>query len=339
MITSKEMLQQIMTEPSEALIRDVAQLKGDLMILGAGGKVGPTMAIKAKRALTAAGSNAKVIAVSLFDYADAPEAMRNAGVEVIEADLSDPQQLAALPEAENIIYMVGRKFGTTDNEYMTWHINVTLPYLIAQRFPNSRIVAFSTGNTYGVKALTSGGWVEEDKPQPVGEYAQTCLGRERVLEYCSRQNNTPMLMFRLNYAIDLRYGVLFDIANNIYNDRPVDVSQSVFNCMWQGDVCEYAIRSLQLTAVPPAKLNVSSPESFSIRWAAHEIGKRLGKEPTFIGEEAPVSLFLNCQKMVQHFGHPSKGVLEMMDLVVDWIKLGGETITAPTHFENTDGKF
>ena len=162
MITNKEMLQQIMTEPSEALIRDVAQLKGDLMILGAGGKVGPTMAIKAKRALTAAGSNAKVIAVSLFDYADAPEAMRNAGVEVIEANLSDPEQLAALPEAENIIYMVGRKFGTTDNEYMTWHINVTLPYLIAQRFPNSRIVAFSTGNTYGVKALTSGGWVEED---------------------------------------------------------------------------------------------------------------------------------------------------------------------------------
>ena len=339
MITSKEMLQQIMTEPSEALIRDVAQLKGDLMILGAGGKVGPTMAIKAKRALTAAGSDAKVIAVSLFDYADAPEAMRNAGVEVIEANLSDPKQLAALPEAENIIYMVGRKFGTTDNEYMTWHINVTLPYLIAQRFPNSRIVAFSTGNTYGVKALTSGGWVEEDKPQPVGEYAQTCLGRERVLEYCSRQNNTPMLMFRLNYAIDLRYGVLYDIANNIYNNRPVDVSQSVFNCMWQGDVCEYAIRSLLLTAVPPEKLNVSSPEVVSIRWAAKELGKRLGKEPIFTGEEGERSLFLNCQKMVYHFGRPKKGILEMMDLVVAWMKNGGETISAPTHFEATDGKF
>lgn len=339
MITSKEMLQQIMTEPSEALIRDVARLKGDLMILGAGGKVGPTMAIKAKRALTAAGSNAKVIAVSLFDYADAPTAMRNAGVEVIEANLSDPEQLAALPEAENIIYMVGRKFGTTDNEYMTWHINVTLPYLIAQRFPNSRIVAFSTGNTYGVKALTSGGWVEEDKPQPVGEYAQTCLGRERVLEYCSRQNNTPMLMFRLNYAIDLRYGVLFDIANNIYNDRPVDVSQGVFNCLWQGDVCEYAIRSLLHTSTPPQLLNVSSPESYSIRWAAKELGKRLGKEPVFVGEEGTHSMFSNCQKMVSLMGYPSKGVLEMMDLVADWIKLGGETITAPTHFETTDGKY
>lgn len=339
MITNKEMLQQVMTEPSEALIRDAARLRGDLMILGAGGKIGPTMAIKAKRALSAAGSDARVIAVSLFDYPDAPEAMRKAGVEVIEADISDQKQLAALPEAENIIYMVGKKFGTTDNEYLTWHINVILPYLAAQRYPNSRIVAFSTGNTYGMKPLTSGGWCEDDHPQPVGEYAQTCLGRERVLEYCSRRNNTPMLMFRLNYAIDLRYGVLYDIANNIYHDRPVDVSQSVFNCIWQGDVCEYAIRSLLLTAVPPEKLNISSPESFSIRWAAKELGKRMGKEPTFVGEESPVSMFNNNQKMVKYFGYPSKGILEMMDLVVDWLVSGGETITAPTHFESTDGKF
>ncbi len=339
MIQTKEMLQQVMTEPSDALIQDVAKLQGDLMILGAGGKIGPTMAIKARRALTAAGSRAKVYAVSLFDYADAPDAMRNAGVEVIEADLSDPKVLASLPEAENIIYMVGKKFGTVGNEHLTWHTNVILPYLVAQRFPNSRIVSFSTGNTYGMAPLATGGFTEEDIPQPIGEYAQTCLGRERVLEHCSRQNNTPMLLFRLNYAIDLRYGVLYDIANAIMNDRPVDVSQGVFNCMWQGDVCEYAIRSLLLTAVPPEKLNVSSPESFSIRWAARELGKRLGKEPTFTGEEVQSSLFLNTQKMVNHFGYPSKGVLEMMDLVTAWMLAGGETISAPTHFETTDGKF
>lgn len=336
---TKETLQQIMTEPSEALIKDVAKLQGDLMILGAGGKVGPTMAIKTRRALTAAGSNARVIAVSLFDYADAPGAMRDAGVEVIEADISDPQQLAALPDAENIIYMVGRKFGTTDSEYMTWHINVILPYLVAQRFPKSRIVSFSTGNVYGATPLASGGFCEEDLPQPIGEYGQTCLGRERVLEACSRKNGTPMLMFRLNYAIDLRYGVLFDIANNIYNDRPVDVSQGVFNCLWQGDVCEYAIRSLLHTATPPQLLNVSSPESYSIRWAAKELGRRLGKEPTFVGEEGTHSMFSNCQKMVSLMGYPSKGVLELMDMVADWIKSGGETITAPTHFETTDGKY
>lgn len=339
MIQNKEMLQQAMTAPSAALIEDVKKLKGDIMVLGAGGKIGPTMAVMARRALTAAGSDAKVYAVSLFDYADAPDAMKNAGVEVIEADLSKPEVLEALPDAENIIFMVGKKFGTTGQEHLTWHTNVILPYLVAQRFKNSRIVAFSTGNTYGMTSLVSGGSCESDIPQPVGEYAQTCLGRERILEHCSMENATPMLAFRLNYAIDLRYGVLFDIASAIQNGRPVDVSQGVFNCIWQGDVCEYAIRSLLLCEVPLKKLNVSSPEAFSIRWAARELGKRLGKEPIFSGQETACSMFVNCQEMVKHFGRPRKGILEMMDLVVNWIKIGGETITAPTHFETTDGKF
>lgn len=339
MILDKDTLFQVMTEPSEDLIRDVARLQGDLMILGAGGKIGSTMAIKARRALTAAGSTARVYAASLFDYPDSAQLMKDAGVEVIETDLSDPKQLAALPEAENIIYMVGKKFGTSGNQSLTWHINVILPYLVAQRFPNSKIVAFSTGNTYGMAPLSSGGFNEEDMPEPIGEYAQTCLGRERVLEHCSVANNTPMLMFRLNYSIDLRYGVIYDIAKNVMEGNPVDVSQGVFNCMWQGDVCEYAIRSLLLTAVPPEKLNVSSPEVVSIRWAAKELGKRLGKEPIFTGEEGERSLFLNCQKMVYHFGRPKKGILEMMDLVAAWMKNGGETISAPTHFEATDGKF
>lgn len=339
MLTSQHELQQVMTEPSQALIQDVRCLKGDLMILGAGGKIGPTMAVKARRALDAAGSHGKVYAVSLFDYPDAAQTMRQAGVEVIEADLSDPQQLAALPEAENIIYMVGKKFGTTGNQSLTWHTNVILPYLAAQRYPHSRIVAFSSGNLYGMAPLSSGGFCEEDIPAPIGEYAQTCLGRERVFTYCSQQNGTPMVMFRLNYAIDLRYGVLFDIAKAVQEGRPVDVSQGVFNCIWQGDVCEYAIRSLLLAAVPPAVLNISSPESVSIRWAAKELGKRLGREPVFTGEEAQVSLFSNCQKMVQHFGYPSKGILEMMDLVVAWIQSGGDSLCAPTHFETTDGKF
>lgn len=339
MFQSTQELLSSMTKPSKELIEAAGQLKGDLMVLGAGGKIGPTMAIKAKRALQAAGSASKVYAVSLFDYSDAPGAMRDAGVEVIEADLSDAGQLAGLPEAENIIYMVGRKFGTAGNEGDTWHVNVILPYLAAQRFSKSRIVAFSTGNTYGMAPLTGGGFCETDVPRPIGEYAQTCLGRERVLERCSRQNNTPMLFFRLNYSIDMRYGVLCDIASAIQEGRPVDVSQSVFNCIWQGEVCEYAIRSLLLTTVPPEKLNVSSPEAFSIRWAAGELGRRLGKEPIFAGEEGSTSLFLNCQKMVRLLGRPQVGILEMMDMVADWIKNGGETIHAPTHFETTNGVF
>lgn len=339
MFTSKQELNQFMTAPSERLIADVKKLRGNVMIIGAGGKVGPSLAIKAKRAFTAAGMDTEVLAVSLFDYPDAADSMRAAGVKVIEADISDPAQLAALPEAENIIYMVGKKFGTTGAEELTWHVNVILPYLVAQRFPNARIVAFSTGNIYGMTPVTSGGLCEEDDLHPIGEYAQTCLGRERVLTHCSLKNQTPMLMFRLNYAIDLRYGVLYDLAKSIHDGRPIDVSQGVFNCIWQGDVCEYAIRSLLLTSVPPTALNVSSPEAISIRWAAKELGKRLGKAPIFKNEEIQSAMFSNCQKMVQLLGAPCIGVLEMIDMVADWVKNGGEVITAPTHFETVDGKY
>ena len=339
MILSKETLQQMMTQPSPELIRDVKRLDGDLMIIGAGGKVGPTLAIKARKAFDAAGSSSKVYAVSLFDYTGAADAMRAAGVEVWEADISDPLQLERLPQAENIIYMVGKKFGTTGNESATWQTNVILPYLVAQRFPASRIVAFSTGNVYGEAPLAGGGSCEEDTPIPVGEYAQTCLGRERILEHCSRRNKTPMLMFRLNYAIDLRYGVLYDIASAIMEGRPVDLSPSVFNCIWQGDVCEYAIRSLLLTAVPPTKLNISSPEAYSVRWAATELGKRLGREPVFAGTERQSALFSNCQQMVHLLGHPETDILTMMDLVAEWVRNGGEAIDAPTHFETIDGKY
>ncbi len=339
MLKTTSELTEFMTRPSARLVEDLKRLKGDIMILGAGGKVGPAMAVLAKRGIEAAGTGAKVYAASLFDRPDAPDTMRSAGVEVIEADLSDPKQLAALPEAENIIFMVGKKFGTEGNESLTWHINVILPYLAAERFPRSRIVAFSTGNVYGMAPVVSGGFCEDDVPHPIGEYAETCLGRERILEHCSVQNQTPMLIFRLNYAIDLRYGVLYDIANAIVEGRPIDVSQGVFNCIWQGDVCEFAIRSLLRTAVPPEKLNVSSPEAISIRWAAKELGKRLGKEPTFTDEEVQSALFSNCQKMVRMMGAPSVGILELIDMVAQWVQQGGEVISAPTHFETTNGTY
>lgn len=336
--TVKELLA-YMTEPSPRLIEDMKKIKGDIMIIGAGGKVGPTMAIKAQRAVEAAGTDSKIIAVSLFDYPDAASSMREAGVTVIEADISDPAQLAELPEAPNIIYMVGKKFGTTGNETATWRINVILPYLIAQRFPNSRIVSFSTGNVYGPAPIASGGSLETDICEPVGEYAQTCLGRERILTDCSVANNTPMLMFRLNYAIEMRYGVLYDIGKAVYEGKPIDLSSGLFTCVWQGEVCEYAIRSLLHTAVPPEILNVSSTESISLRWAAKEMGKRLGKEPIFVGEDPKASMFVNTQKMVQLMGPPQVGLLDMMDMVAQWILDGGEVITAPTHFESIDGKF
>lgn len=330
---------ELMTRPSQRLIEDMKKLNSDIMILGAGGKVGPSLAITAKRAFDAAGINKRVIAVSLFDYPDAPSSMREYGVEVIEADISNGESLKQLPDISNIIYMVGRKFGTEDNQSITWQVNVLIPSKVCERFPGSNIVAFSTGNVYGMRGLSTGGSYETDTPNPSGEYAQSCLGRERMLEYYAEKDHTSMLIFRLNYAIDMRYGVLYDIANAVYNNTPVQLGQSVFNCIWQGDVCEYALRSLLHTAVPPNKLNVTGPEVLSTRWVAEEFAKRFGKTPIYAGAEGDSALFSNTTKMSKLMGYPSISIETMINMVADWIRSGGEAINAPTHFETTDGKY
>lgn len=338
MKTKAEILE-LMTRPSDRLIRDMKALDSDIMILGAGGKVGPSLAITAKRAFDAAGINKRVVAVSLFDYPDAPASMREAGVEVIEADVSDPDQLSKLPDIKNILYMIGRKFGTTQNQSLTWQVNVLLASKVCERFPGSNIVAFSTGNVYGTTGLNTGGSSEFDELRPEGEYAQSCLGRERVMEYYSIKDNTNVLLFRLNYAIDMRYGVLYDIANAVYNEKPVSLGQPVFNCLWQGDVCEYALRSLLHTSVPPTMLNVTGPETISTRWAANEFAKRFGKPATFSGDEGERALLSNSSKMTKLMGYPSVSLEAMIDMVAEWIMAGGEVISAPTHFESTDGKY
>ncbi len=330
---------ELMTRPSQRLIEDMKILNDDIMIVGAGGKVGPSLAITAKRAFDAAGINKRVIAVSLFDYKDDSKLMKDAGVEVIEGDVSDPEILNNLPDISNIIYMIGRKFGTTDNQSLTWHINVLLPAKICERFPSSNIVSFSTGNVYGNTKINSGGSNESDNLNSEGEYAWTCLGRERVMEHYALKDNTSSLMFRLNYAIDVRYGVLFDIANNVYNGNPVSLGQPVFNCIWQGDVCEYALRSLLHTSIPPSILNVTGPETVSTRWAANEFGKIFNKEAIFEGEEGSYALISNASKMTELMGYPRVSLNTMIDMVAKWIGSDGEVIDAPTHFESTDGKY
>lgn len=338
MNTTSEFLE-LMTRPSNRLIDDMKTLDGDIMILGAGGKIGPSLAITAKRAFDAAGIIKRVVAVSLFDYTDAPSSMRNAGVEVIEADVSDPNQLRDLPDIKNIIYMIGRKFGTSQNQSQTWQVNVLLAAKVCERFPGSNIVAFSTGNVYGMTNINTGGSTEFNDPRPEGEYAQSCLGRERVMEYYSEKDNTKCLLFRLNYAIDLRYGVLYDIANAVYNNIPVSLGQPVFNCIWQGDVCEYALRSLLHSSVPPIKLNVTGPETISTRWVAYEFAKRFNKKVLFDGDEGTRALLSNASRMTKLLGYPSVPLETMIDMVAEWILAGGETINAPTHFETTDGKY
>lgn len=259
---------------------------------------------------------------------------------MIEVDLFDPVQRAALPDVKNIIYMVGRKFGTQGNPEMTWAINVLLPAKVSERFPDSDFVVFSTGNVYRFENVGSGGSVETDLPEPVGEYGQTSLGRERVFEFYARLHQNKMLFFRLNYAIDLRYGVLYDIARNILAGNPINPGIGYFNCIWQGDVCEYAIRSLLHANNPPNILNVTGPEHVSIRWAAEKMGELLDREPIFLDGDAPEkSLFSNTAKLNSLMGYPRMALMPMMKLVADWVRSGGKAIDAPTHFEIRDGKF
>lgn len=338
MKSAQELLEMV-TRPSPRLIKDVKRLEGDIMILGAGGKVGPSLAIMARRACDAAGLQKRILAVSKFDYPDAPESMRQWGVEVLEADLFDPAQLAALPNVKNIIFMVGRKFGTTGSQELTWAVNVLLPAKICERFPDASIVSFSTGNIYGDRPTLCGGSAETDEPNPDGEYGQTCLGRERVFTHYAKVNGTRSLMFRLNYAIDLRYGVLYDIAKSVWNGTSVKLGRSVFNCVWQGDVCEYAIRSLLHVGAPPELLNVTGPETVSTRWAAERFGELLGRVPVYEGEERDCGVFSNSAKLMGLMGYPSVPLEQMMAWQAEWIRKGGVTISAPTHFDTTDGKY
>ena len=257
------------------------------------------------------------------------------------ADLLDQKQRKSLPDVKNIIYMVGRKFGTQGNPEMTWAIkNAVLPAKVCERFPESDFVVFSTGNVYRDEDVVSGGSVETDLPEPTGEYGQTSLGRERIFQYYARLHQNKLTFFRLNYAIDLRYGVLYDIARDILAGNPINTQIGYFNCLWQGDVCEYAIRSLLHTSNPPNILNVTGPEHISIRWASEKMGEFLERDPVFGDVLTPEkSLFSNTAKLNGLMGYPHMPLLPMMKLVADWVKSGGEVIDVPTHFDVRDGKF
>lgn len=326
-----------MTKPSERLIADMSKIDGDILVLGAGGKIGASLCVMAKRACEEAGINKRITAASLFDRKTHLEFMQKRGVEVIEADLF--YDGIELPECPNIIFMAGRKFGTTENQSLTWAINVLLPAKMCERFPASRFVAFSTGNVYGDATALSGGSAETDEPNPDGEYGQTCLGRDRVFEHYAVKNGVEALLFRLTYAIETRYGVLYDIARAVYDGQPVCLDRGIFSCIWQGDVCEYAIRSLLHTSAPPEILNVSGPHCLSTRQTAIEFGRIFGKTPVFSGEERPLGIYSNTAKLCNLMGYPNVTVQDMINLQAEWILAGGETISAPTHFENIGGKY
>lgn len=332
-------LDDLLTRPSPALVADLARLEGDIMILGVGGKMGPTLARLARRGSDEAGVDRRVIGVSRFSSAATRERLEAWGVETVSCDLMNRDQLAALPEAANLVFMAGRKFGSTGAEATTWAMNAFMPGLIAERFPRSRTVVFSSGNVYPLVPVISGGSVETDRVAPVGEYAQSVLARERVFEYYSREFGLPVTLIRLNYAIDLRYGVLFDIGSKVHAGQPVDVTMGHANVIWQGDANSYVLRALGLCSSPPAILNLTGPEIISVRRVAERFGEHLGKPAIIEGQEAPTALLNNAGRCFDHFGYPSVSLDTMVRWIAGWLDRGGASLGKPTHFETRDGRF
>ncbi len=331
-------LEDLLSQPTAVVVEAMRVLEGDILILGAGGKMGPSLARLAVRATREAARPRRVIAAARFSDSSLPAQLSGHGVEPVHCDLFDTDQVSRLPEAANIIYMAGQKFGTTEDSSRTWAINAFLPGVAAARFPRARIVAFSTGNVYPLWPTSSEGPTETDPTGPIGEYAQSALARERVFEHFSRSNGTRIAVLRLNYAVEPRYGVLRDIADRIRAHGPVDLGMGMVNLIWQRDANAIALSSLAHAASPPFILNLTGP-AVSVRRIAAEFGQRWHVEPAFAGAESGTTLLSNAARCAHLFGPPPVDVGEMIALVAEWVERGGKSLGKPTHFETRDGAF
>lgn len=328
-----------LTTPSQALIEEIATLDGDITVLGVGGKVGPSVAIMAQRAVEAAGVDKLVYGVARFSDPAAKASLERAGVTAVTADLTDDLELDAIPDAANVIYMAGNKFGTVGNEHFTWMMNSYLPGRVAQRFRASRIVVFSTLVTYPLADVATGGSRESDPPGPIGEYAASCVGRERMFEHFSRKHGTPVLLFRLGYSIETRYGVLQEIAQAVHDGTPIPLEMGHASVIWQRDVAEYALRSVTLATSPPRALNITGPEIVSIRWLAERFGERFGRVPIFDGQESGTAYVMDGSALQSEFGYPTTTVPQMIDTVAEWVDAAKPLIGKPTKFQQRQGAF
>jgi len=338
-ITTEEQLDEVMSCGSSDLVRMMKQISGDIIILGCAGKIGIQLAMAAVKAIAKSGSKTRVIGVSRFSDEIARTKMESVGIETIKCDLLDRDLVGNLPKIPNVIFMAGKKFGTSDSEDLTWAMNTVVPANVAYHFKESRIVAFSTGNVYDLVPVCGAMPSEDDSTNPRGEYAQSALGRERIFEYFSNLNKTPICIIRLNYAIDLRYGVLRDIGTRVYGGRPIDLSTGHVNVIWQGDVINQSIRCLEHCSSPANIINMAGPETASVRYIAGQFARIFDKKVTFINEERPTALLNNASKAAQLFGYPSVPLLRMIEWIAHWIVMGGPSLDKPTHFEVRDGKF
>ena len=338
-IANEEMLDELLSVPDQALIDFMKRLDGDIAILGIGGKMGPSMGRLAVNAIRAAGVEKNVYGVSRFSNAAARQQLEDWGVKTISCDLMNREEVAKLPDFPNIIYMAGRKFGTEGSEDLTWAMNVIVPTIVGERFRNSRITAFSTGCVYPLVPAETCGCTEETTLAPVGEYTQSCLGRERMFSYASRTYGTKVLLFRLNYAIDMRYGVLHDIGKQVFNGEPVNNTVGHFNVIWQGDANKMALMSLEYADSPAVPLNITGPEMISIEYIAERFSKLMNKPITYSGVSGDRCYLNNASKAMRIFGYPRVSLDQMIDWQAAWLMDGGRSLGKPTHFEVNDGKF
>lgn len=332
-------LEEKYTRPSDALMRDIHELEGDIMLLGIGGKMGVSMGRLLVEALHKIGKNNQVYGVSRFSDSAAKKQVEASGVIPIACDLLNDDELQALPEVPNIIYLAGHKFGTAGNEDFTWAMNTYLPGRVAEKFRKSNIVAFSSGNVLPFVKLQEGGADEGILPEPIGEYAQSCLGRERIFQYFSKKNGTPMLIYRLNYAVDFRYGVIMEIAKAVLHGKAIDLRTENVNVIWQSDANEIAIRSLLHCSSPAKLLNVTGPETLSTRWVAKEFGEIFNREPIFQFEAEGTALLNNASECHRLFGYPKVSIREIIDITGNWLLNGGDEFGKSTHFQERGGQF
>jgi nucleoside-diphosphate-sugar epimerase len=338
MVNDEETLDELLTRPTPQVVELLRRLAGDILVLGVAGKMGVTLARMARRAADATGGSRRVIGVARFTSGGEAEFNRH-GVETIRCDLLHEAAVAKLPDAENVIFLAARKFGSTGDESLTWAMNAVVPSIVCRRYASSRIVALSTGNVYPLVPRDSTGSRETDPPQPIGEYAMSCLAKERVFEHYSRAHGTRVAIVRLNYACDLRYGVLVDIAQKVWRGEPVDVKMGYFNTIWQGDACAMTLRALKHAASPPWIVNVTWPERLSVRATAEELGRLMNKPVRFQGQEAETALLSDASVALEKLGPLQMTTGELLQHVAHWVMLGGRTLNKPTHFEVRDGRF
>jgi nucleoside-diphosphate-sugar epimerase len=332
-------LETLLSDPPQYVIDVMRQIEGDLLVLGVAGKMGPTLAMMARRASDLAGGKRRVIGVARFSSGKVEAELHAHGVETIRCDLLDHAALDRLPDAPNVVFMAGRKFGSTGLESLTWAMNCYLPALVCRRYSTSRIVAFSTGNVYGLAPVGGGASVEQDAPRPVGEYAMSCLGRERMFEHFSATRGLRTAILRLNYAVEMRYGVLVDLARRVLANETIDVTMGYFNAIWQADANAMALASLAHAAAPPLVLNIAGPEELSVRTTCEQLARLLDRRVSFAGEEARDALLSNSRRALSMFGPPRVDFGQLLSWTADWVARGGDSLDRPTHFESRDGTF